>query len=198
MMRPPPGKHRAKVEVRDLPDFFAKLARDEGGRMSHLALRWTILPMVRTQETRFAEWREFDGLESSQPIWRIPPDRMMLRIEHIVPLPRQAVALLKEIAAINVFRAVGNERLGRFLFPVATSKTVTISENRMLDIMHRMGLRGKPAASVPSWDSWRARREPERQWSGHSHDWPEGITRPTCVSPAPPLKALAQSRMGGT
>ena len=43
MMRPPPVKHRAKVEARDLPAFFAKLARDEGEPMSHLALRWTIL-----------------------------------------------------------------------------------------------------------------------------------------------------------
>lgn len=143
MMRPPPVKHRAKVEARDLPDFFAKLARDEGERMSHLALRWTILTMVRSQETRFAEWTEFEGLESANPIWRIPPERMKMRSEHIVPLPSQAVALLKEIAAINVFRTAGNERLGRFLFPVATSHSGVISENRMLDIMYRMGLRGK-------------------------------------------------------
>jgi hypothetical protein len=33
--------------------------------------------------------------------------------------------------------------LGKFLFPVASSNTGTISENRMLDIMYRMGLRGK-------------------------------------------------------
>ena len=35
------------------------------------------------------------------------------------------------------------ERLGRYLFPVATSRSGTISENRMLDIMYRIGLRGK-------------------------------------------------------
>lgn len=34
-------------------------------------------------------------------------------------------------------------KFGRFLFPVPTSKTGTISENRMLDIMYRIGLRGK-------------------------------------------------------
>lgn len=143
MMRPAPVQHRAKVEARDLPDFFAKLARDEGTRMSHLALRWTMLTMVRTQETRFATWEEIEGLDGDQPLWRIPPDRMKMRTEHIVPLARQAVALLKEIEAINHFRAARNVRLGRFLFPVATSKTNTISENRMLDIMYRMGLRGK-------------------------------------------------------
>jgi integrase len=108
-----------------------------------LALRWTILTMVRTQETRFAAWSEFEGLDGNQPLWRITPERMKMRSEHIVPLSRQAVALLKEIEAVNVFRTAGNERLGKFLFPVATSKSNVISENRMLDILYRMGLRGK-------------------------------------------------------
>lgn len=68
---------------------------------------------------------------------------MKLRTEHLVPLSPQAVALLHEIDEIIAFRQAGNQRLGRFLFPVASSKTGTISENRMLDIMYRIGLRGK-------------------------------------------------------
>lgn len=143
MMRPAPTKHRAKVDARELPQFFAKLAQDEGTAMSHLALRWTMLTMVRTQETRFATWSEIEGLDGNQPLWRITPDRMKMRSEHLVPLSRQAVALLKEIETANVFRAAGNARLGKFLFPVATSKSDVISENRMLDILYRMGLRGK-------------------------------------------------------
>lgn len=143
MMRPAPVKHRAKVDARELPQFFAKLAQDEGTAMSHLALRWTMLTMVRTQETRFATWSEIEGLDGGQPLWRITPDRMKMRSEHLVPLSRQAVALLKEIETANVFRTAGNARLGKFLFPVATSKSDVISENRMLDILYRMGLRGK-------------------------------------------------------
>ncbi len=143
MMRPPPVKHHAKVSARELPDFYAKLAQDEGTAITHLALRWTILTMVRTQETRFALWSEIEGLDTDQPLWRIDAERMKMRSEHLVPLPRQAVAMLKEIEAANVYRTAGNARLGKFLFPNATSKTGTISENRMLDVMYRMGLRGK-------------------------------------------------------
>jgi hypothetical protein len=55
MSKPRPVAHRAKVQARDLPDFFAKLNAVKGERLSHLALRWTMLTMVRTQETRFAE-----------------------------------------------------------------------------------------------------------------------------------------------
>jgi integrase len=58
-------------------------------------------------------------------------------------LPRQAVSLFHEIRELNVYRAAGNMRLGRYLFPVPIAKTLVISENRMLDIMYRMGFRGK-------------------------------------------------------
>lgn len=99
--------------------------------------------MVRTQETRFAEWDEFENLDGIEPVWRISPERMKMRSEHLVPLPKQALDLLDEIRDLNVYRAAGNMRLGRYLFPVPTAKTLVISENRMLDIMYPMGLRGK-------------------------------------------------------
>lgn len=143
MKQPPPVKHRAKVHAKDLKSFFVKLELDECEEMSHLALRWTILTMVRTQETRFGEWTEIEDRHGSTPMWRIPPDRMKMRSEHLVPLPRQALVLLDRIEAANKFRGAGQETLGKFLFPVAQSKTGTISENRMLDIMYRLGLRGK-------------------------------------------------------
>jgi integrase len=143
MSKPKPVRHRAKVAIKDLPAFFAKLNEDKGHQMSHLALRWTILTMVRTQETRFAEWSEFEGLDTPEPLWRIPPERMKMRSEHIVPLPPQAVTLLDEIRRSNIYLAAGNAKFGRFLFPVVSSRTSTISENRMLDIMYRIGLRGK-------------------------------------------------------
>ncbi len=143
MVKAPPTRHRAKVEIKDLPEFFARLNADGGSRLSHLALRWTILTMVRTQETRFATWDEFEGLGTAEPIWRIPGERMKMRSEHLVPLPPQAIELLRELKELNVYGAAGNERLGKYLFPVAGSRSDTISENRMLDIMYRVGLRGK-------------------------------------------------------
>lgn len=143
MARPAPVQHRPKVDAKELPAFFAKLNADHGERLSHVALRWTMMTMVRTQETRFAQWSEFEGLDTTEPLWRIPASRMKMRSEHLIPLPPQAIALLSEIRAINVYARAGNKRLGKFLFPVAGSRTETISENRMLDIMYRVGLRGK-------------------------------------------------------
>lgn len=138
-----PVRHRSKIAAKDLPDFYVKFNADTGERLSHLALRWTIMTMVRTQETRFAEFEEFEEMEGDEPMWRISPERMKMRNEHLVPLPRQAVELYHEIRELNIYRAAGNMRLGRYLFPVPISKSLVISENRMLDIMYRMGLRGK-------------------------------------------------------
>lgn len=143
MVKIPATRHMAKVEAKDLPAFFRKLNADQGARMSHLALRWTMLTMVRTQETRFATWSEFEGLGTDEPLWRIPPERMKMRTEHVVPLPPQAITLLREIRDENPYGLAGNERFGKYLFPVAGSRSDTISENRMLDILYRMGLRGK-------------------------------------------------------
>lgn len=137
-----PVKHHAKVAAKDLPAFYVKLRADGGERMSELALRWTIMTMVRTQETRFAAWSEFEDLDGANPLWRISPERMKMRFEHLIPLPPQAIDLLKEIRDINPYLKAGNRRLGQFLFPVATSKSRVISENRMLDIMYRLGLCG--------------------------------------------------------
>jgi integrase len=49
---------------------------------------------VRSAELRYANWSEFD-LDNAQ--WKIPADRMKMRIAHIVPLSTQAVAILREL-----------------------------------------------------------------------------------------------------
>src|SRR3546814_20029927 len=90
---------------------------------------------------------EFENLGGADPLWRISPERMKMRSEHLVPLPHQAVDLFNEIWELNVYRQAGNMRLGRYLFPVPISKSLVISAHRMLDIMYRMGFRGQ--ATVP-------------------------------------------------
>ncbi|AMK25870.1 MULTISPECIES: tyrosine-type recombinase/integrase [Sphingobium] len=139
-------KHRGKIPLNELPRFYVALNADTGSRLSHLALRWTILTMVRTQETRFAQWHEFEGLGGTEPIWRIPPERMKMRQEHLVPLPPQAIALLREIRELNVYGRHGNERFGRYLFPVVGNEDDIISCNRMMVVMKRINI--SPGSTV--------------------------------------------------
>jgi integrase len=73
---------------------------------------------VRPGELRKAEWVEFD-LDRAE--WRIPAHRMKMREQHIVPLSRQAVALLRELHPIT-----GD---GKYVFPSAVHADRPISEN---------------------------------------------------------------------
>lgn len=57
------------------------------------ALRFTIYTAVRSNETRFAVWPEFD-LEKG--IWSIPAERMKAGEAHVVPLTSPVVALLRK------------------------------------------------------------------------------------------------------
>jgi integrase len=59
---------------------------------------------------------------------------MKMRVEHIVPLSKQAVKILKELQSLN-----GNRE---FAFPNRIKPSQFISENTLLFAMYRMGYRG--------------------------------------------------------
>jgi integrase len=75
-----------------------------------------------------AEWSEFD-LDKAE--WRIPAQRMKMRAPHIVPLSRQAIAVLKELAALT-----GGSRL---LFHGAYNKERPMSDNTVNAALRRLG-----------------------------------------------------------
>jgi integrase len=83
--------HLAAMPYADVPNLLVKLvaASPTTGRD---ALRFTIYNAVRSNETRFAVWTEFD-LDNA--IWTIPGERMKARETHVVPLSPPAVALLR-------------------------------------------------------------------------------------------------------
>ncbi len=92
------------------------------------ALRLSPLVFVRPGELRAAEWGEFD-LDGAE--WRIPAVRMKMDERHVVPLSRQAVALLRELQ--------GHTGTGRLLFPSLRTRERPISENTVNAALRRMG-----------------------------------------------------------
>lgn len=93
------------------------------------ALRLAPLVFVRPGELRHAEWSEID-LEAGR--WLIPPWRMKMRKAHLVPLSRQAVAILRELQPIS-----GH---GRYVFPSARSMQRPMSNNAVLAAFRRSGI----------------------------------------------------------
>lgn len=99
---------------------------------TEVALKLAPLLFVRPGELRHARWEEF-RLDGAQPEWRIPGSRMKVRSKeaHIVPLARQAVALLKHLSAM------GGEK--GLLFPSLRSGARPISENTLNAALRRLG-----------------------------------------------------------
>jgi integrase len=108
------------------------LAIDEyrGQGNTWAALRLAPLVFVRPGELRAAEWEEFT-LEGENPEWRIAAERMKMKEEHIVPLSRQAVGILKELQAFT--------GRGTFLFPSLRTSQRPISDNTLNAALRRLG-----------------------------------------------------------
>ena len=87
--------HHAALPYDDLPAFMAELRTQEG--LGALALELTILSVCRTSEVVKAKWPEFDLVKK---VWTIPAERMKAGIEHRVPLPDRAIAILKKVKGL--------------------------------------------------------------------------------------------------
>jgi integrase len=103
----------------------------EGGALTRIALQLSALLFVRPGELRGAEWSEVD-LEVG--VWRIPAARMKGRLEHAVPLSRQAIALFR--------LAQGLTGDGRYVFPSVRSAARPMSENTVNGALRRLGFAG--------------------------------------------------------
>lgn len=83
-------------------DEIGQLLRDVEGHCgrheTEIAFRLMWLTLCRPNEAVEARWAEFD-LDAAR--WRIPAERMKKRKEHNVPLPTQAVAMLRGLQTVT-------------------------------------------------------------------------------------------------
>jgi integrase len=134
MQTPPKKKRRSFVKPSGVPALLVALRSYDGEPVTRLALEFTLRNMVRTKETRFTAWSEFEGLDGKTPLWRIPAERMKIGLEHLVPLSSQSVNLLREVKKFSL----GTD----FVFPTESREGV-MSENTMLYALYRMGYHSK-------------------------------------------------------
>ena len=81
---------------KELPKLMSDIAGYEklGDSIVRYALQLMALTFVRKNELLQATWDEFD-LEKA--VWKIPAERMKMRLEHVVPLNKQALLILNHI-----------------------------------------------------------------------------------------------------
>lgn len=120
--------HGALTTPTDVAALMRAIDAYKGSFIVRCALRFTAWTFARPGEVRKAEWAEFD-LDGA--IWRIPAARMKMGREHLVPLSRQAVELLREIQPLT-----GS---ARYVFPSARSAARPMSENAIVAALRYMG-----------------------------------------------------------
>ncbi len=128
-----PTKSFASIEPKDLPDLLKSIDRHRSHmhRQSQIALELMMLTFVRTGELIKAEWGEFDLEEA---IWTIPGKRMKMKNDHLVPLSKQAISLIKELRNLH--------RNNHWVFPSRTTSMNHMSNNTILMSLRRMGYAG--------------------------------------------------------
>ncbi|EBU3152567.1 DUF4102 domain-containing protein [Salmonella enterica] len=108
---PPVKNHYPALPPERLPELFERIGDYQQGReLTRLAVVLTLHLFIRSSELRFARWSEIDFRHK---IWTIPATRKAIdkvrfsgrgakmRTPHIVPLSRQAIAILKQIQEIS-------------------------------------------------------------------------------------------------
>ncbi|MDD2106819.1 tyrosine-type recombinase/integrase [Pseudomonas asiatica] len=132
--------HRPALPLERLPELLERIEDDGGRSLTRLALQITLLVFIRSSELRFARWDEIDF---ERALWTIPGERQPIEgvrhshrgakmaTPHLVPLSRQALALLGEIRQLT----------GRFDLVFAGDHYYwkPMSENTVNKALRRMG-----------------------------------------------------------
>lgn len=127
---PVKGTHFASVtEPKQVAEVLRALDGYEGTLPVRCALRLAPLVFVRPGELRHAEWADID-LDAAE--WRYTVSKT--DTQHIVPLSRQAVEILRELHPLT--------GRGRYVFPSARNPKgdKPMSDNAILAAMRRMGI----------------------------------------------------------
>ncbi|HEX5092549.1 MAG TPA: integrase arm-type DNA-binding domain-containing protein [Burkholderiales bacterium] len=131
-VRMPLAKHHPHLKRGELPEFLVALANYPGRRETAMALKLLLLLFPRPNELLRAPWSEFDLDEA---VWRIPAARMKMRNDHVIPLPTQAVELLR---GLKVFTG---EYV--YLFPHRDDRKRPMTDAALRQALRLMGYRGR-------------------------------------------------------
>lgn len=148
-LKPYRGKHHAAItDPAQLGALLRDIQQYKGGLIVRTALLLAPMLFQRPGELRGAAWAEID---LDQALWTIPSQRMKRTKAgkengepHTVPLPRQAVALLRELVPLT--------GRGVLVFPGERSHDRPISDNSVRTALLSLGY----SSQVQTWHGFRA------------------------------------------
>lgn len=141
LAKPTHGNFAAITDPKKAGELLRSIFDYQGHTYTVAALKLAPLVFVRPGELRAAEWVEIN-LDAAE--WRIPSQKMKMKVDHIVPLSKQAVEILLALKPVT-----GH---GRFIFPSIRTGERPMSENTINAALRGMGY----AADIHSAHGFRA------------------------------------------
>ncbi|MCC6597493.1 MAG: integrase arm-type DNA-binding domain-containing protein [Alphaproteobacteria bacterium] len=132
-------EHFAAIDTKEIPELLAALEKNDARLYARTrrAIKLSMLTFTRPGELRKAKWEEID-FEAKE--WVIPAERMKMRRAHIVPLSRQAIAILKE----------QKEETGHIktdlVFPSQIKPREPMSDGTVRIALQKLGFKGRMTA----------------------------------------------------
>lgn len=121
-------QHKRALSKEEIGKLLRDLAGYERNIQTVAALRLMWFTLCRPNEVVGARWCEID---IEKAIWTIPAERMKKRKEHIVPLPTQAVELLRVIK--------GNTGHREYVFPNRDDRTKPMTDATLRQALKYLG-----------------------------------------------------------
>lgn len=119
------------IALSELPNLIRSI-RAYGNASTAIGLELLIILFPRPQELRFAKWKDFDF---NKKLWIKPAETMKCGIQHVVPLPEQAISLLNDLKEMSP--------ISDYLFPSRDSLNIPISEATFNKALIYLGYHGK-------------------------------------------------------
>ena len=160
----------AALRPAEVPAFMQRLDLEDD-LISVLGCKLLAYSWTRTTELRMMQWDEVDG-----DLWRIKGERMKRAEDHLVPLSRQALAV------INAMRA--RSRGSKYVFPSSQGHRLDrpMSENAILYLIARIGYQGRMTGH-----GWRSVAS---TWANEVGYNPDAIERQLSHVPADEVRAV--------
>lgn len=124
--------HMPSIEPKDAPELFKAIAT-YGDTLTRHALMFLTHTFVRVGEMAGMRWSEL-----VDDVWVIPATRMKRRLPHVVPLSKEARAILEALRLTN-----GESE---YVFASTVKANAPISKETPLQALYSLGYRGRMTA----------------------------------------------------
>lgn len=131
----PKVTHMPTLKPEELPELMKAINYASIKITTRCLIEWQLHTMVRPREAAEAKWCEIDF---ENALWIIPAERMKMKIEHTVPLSKQALALLEIIKPVSGHRD--------HIFPSDRQPIKPSNPETANKALQRMGFKGRLVA----------------------------------------------------